>query len=186
MPDLFSWIAPLYDRIISSPTREKLSWIELGKEGLIIDVGGGTGRVAKVLKGEARVVVVVDLSFGMLVRAKEKGLMACCARVEALPFAPEVADAAVVVDAFHHFEDHFQAAKEIMRVLKKGGKLFLEEPDINNFVVKVIALGERLLFMRSRFYDFKALASFFLAPGGHLLWVQKGGGFLRLTIKKEH
>ncbi|MCS7287036.1 MAG: methyltransferase domain-containing protein [Anaerolineae bacterium] len=183
MPDLFSWIAPLYDRIISSPVREKLSWIDLGREGLVIDVGGGTGRVARVLKSEAKV-IVVDPSFGMLVRAKGKGLMACCARAEALPFAPGVADAAIVVDAFHHFEDHLQAAKELMRVLKKGGKLFLEEPDITNFAVKVIALGERLLLMRSRFYDFKALVSFFLALDGHLLWAQKRGGFLRLTIKK--
>lgn len=184
MPDVFSWLAPLYDRIFSAPDRHALSWVDVGEGWLVLDVGGGTGRVAGALRGRAKA-VVVDLSPGMLVQARKKGLPVCRARVEALPFASEVADGVIVVDAFHHFEDHVTASKELMRVLKRGGRIFLEEPDIANFVVKLIAFGEKLLCMRSRFYDFAALRSLFSAQGGNLIWFQRKRGFMRLIIGRS-
>lgn len=183
MPDVFSWLAPLYDRIFSVPDPRSLSWLDLGEGWLVLDVGGGTGRVTEALKGRAKV-IVVDLSPGMLVQARKKGFPVCCARVEALPFASEVADAVLVVDAFHHFEDHAAASGELMRVLKRGGRIFLEEPDIANFAVKLIALGEKLLCMRSRFLDFAALSSLFSAQGGNPVWSRRRGGFIRLIISR--
>ncbi|MEM2447212.1 MAG: class I SAM-dependent methyltransferase [Candidatus Bathyarchaeia archaeon] len=184
MPDVFSWLAPLYDRIFTAPDRRALSWLDVREGQLILDVGGGTGRVSKVLLKDGVKAVVVDLSPGMLIQARKKGLLVCCARVEALPFASEVVDAVIVVDAFHHFKDHATASKELIRVLKRGGRLFLEEPDITNLVVKLIALGEKLLCMRSRFYDLAALTSFFSAQGGNLIWFQRKKGFMRLIISR--
>jgi len=184
MPDLFSWIAPIYDRIFSPAGPEILSWLDVRVGEVVLDVGGGTGRVAEALKGNARV-IVVDPSLGMVVRAKRKGLMVCVARAEFLPFPSEFADRVIVVDAFHHFHNHLLAAQEIMRVLKKGGWLFLEEPDIANLAVKLIALGEKLLLMRSRFHDFATLASFFLSRGGRLLRSERRAGFLRLLIGRS-
>ncbi len=184
MPDLFSWIAPIYDRVFSPAGPEILSWLGIRGGELVLDIGGGTGRVAEVLKEKARI-VVVDLSLGMAVQAKKKGLMVCIARAEALPFPSECADGVIVVDAFHHFRYHPLAAQEMMRVIRKGGWLFLEEPDIANVVVKLIALGEKLLLMRSRFYDFATLASFFLSKGGRLLRSERRAGFLRLLIGRS-
>mgnify|MGYP000225528506 CR=1 FL=1 len=184
MPDLFSWIAPIYDRVFSPAGPEILSWLDIGRGEIVLDIGGGTGRIAEALKEKARV-IVVDLSLGMAVRAKKKGLMVCIARAEALPFPSECADGVIVVDAFHHFRDHPLAVQEMMRVLKKGGWLFIEEPDIANVVVKLIALGEKLLLMRSRFYDFATLASFFLAEGWLLLHSERRAGFFRLLIGRS-
>jgi demethylmenaquinone methyltransferase/2-methoxy-6-polyprenyl-1,4-benzoquinol methylase len=184
MPDPFFWLAPIYDRIFSPAGPEILSWLELQGGEVVLDIGGGTGRVAGALKEKARV-VVVDLSPGMAVRAKKKGLMVCIARAEALPFPSEFADGIIVVDAFHHFRTHSLAAQEMMRVLKRGGRLFLEEPDISNLAVKLIALGEKLLLMRSRFYDFATLSSFFLIRGGNLLRFERKGGILRLLISRS-
>ena len=39
-----------------------------------------------------------------------------------------------------------------MRVLKPGGRLVIEEPDLNRLVVKMIAIAEKVALMRSHFY----------------------------------
>jgi demethylmenaquinone methyltransferase/2-methoxy-6-polyprenyl-1,4-benzoquinol methylase len=39
----------------------------------------------------------------------------------------------------------------MFRVLKPGGMLIIEEPDIRTFGVKLIALAEKMLLMRSHF-----------------------------------
>lgn len=184
MPDLFSWIAPLYDRLFRPPDREMLLWLNIRGGELVLDVGGGTGRVTSILRDAGRV-IVIDPSLGMLAQAKKRGLMVCCARAEALPFASEIADVVVVVDAFHHFSDHLRAAGELMRVLKKGGRLFVEEPDITNLAVKFLALGENFLFMRSRFYNFVTLSRFFLDQGAYLVLTERRRGLIRLVISRR-
>jgi ubiquinone/menaquinone biosynthesis C-methylase UbiE len=47
--------------------------------------------------------------------------------------------------------DHAHTAREMFRVLKPGGVLVIEEPDIRTFGVKLIAIAEKLLLMRSHF-----------------------------------
>jgi demethylmenaquinone methyltransferase/2-methoxy-6-polyprenyl-1,4-benzoquinol methylase len=56
-----------------------------------------------------------------------------------------------MVDALHHVIDHAHTAREMYRVLKPGGILVIEEPDIRTFGVKLIAIAEKLLLMRSHF-----------------------------------
>ena len=56
-----------------------------------------------------------------------------------------------MVDALHHVIDQGQTAREMYRVLKPGGRIVIEEPDIRSFYVKLIAVGEKLLLMRSHF-----------------------------------
>jgi hypothetical protein len=43
------------------------------------------------------------------------------------------------------------AADELWRTLQPGGRLVIEEPDVRLFVVKLVAIAERLALMRSRF-----------------------------------
>lgn len=59
----------------------------------------------------------------------------------------------VVVDAQHHFCNQRQAVGDLLRVLKPGGRLVIEEPDIRRLVVKFVALGEKVALMRSHFYS---------------------------------
>ena len=71
--DHFGLIAPYYDHAI--PLRELEQYIriiELPVGGSLLDVGGGTGRVAKALKGQVSQAIVVDASMGMLSQAKIK------------------------------------------------------------------------------------------------------------------
>jgi demethylmenaquinone methyltransferase/2-methoxy-6-polyprenyl-1,4-benzoquinol methylase len=47
--------------------------------------------------------------------------------------------------------DQDETARELWRVLKTGGKLIIEEPDIKHWGVKLVALAEKIALMRSHF-----------------------------------
>jgi len=154
MIDHFSFIASIYDWVIGKPDVERLKKILLlPVEGVMLDAGGGTGRVSILLRHLVSHVVVSDLSQSMLKRAKQKGgLLPLRAHAEVLPFPEETFDRVLVVDSLHHFCNQEEALCDLLRVLKPGGRLVIEEPDITRMTVKVVALAEKLALMRSRFY----------------------------------
>ena len=119
--------------------------------GSVLDVGGGTGRGARSLSGKARRVVLVDPSTGMLRHAARKGLASICAPGEALPFAPGTFERILLMDTLHHVADQAATLRELWRLLRPGGRLLIVEPDIRQFPVKLVALAEKLLLMRSHF-----------------------------------
>ena len=153
--DHFRFAAPIYERFsdngaIQGKVAEPLT---LPIDGWLLDAGGGTGRVSKGLASQTGGVVVADASPGMLRQAGQKpGLLPVYAHVEHLPFADECFERILIVDAFHHFFHHGQAVTELWRILKPGGRLVIHEPNIARWPVKLIALVETLLLMRSRFF----------------------------------
>ncbi len=152
--DHFSLLAPFYDRLTDGQDITQLqTLLALPITGRLLDAGGGTGRVAHKLRNLAGQVVVSDEASGMLRQAaQKKGLALLQAHVETLPFAANSFDRIVVVDAFHHFSRQRQAVAEFWRVLAPGGRLVIEEPNIETWPVKVAALVEKLLLMRSHIY----------------------------------
>ncbi len=168
--DHFRWIAPFYDRLFGFLEPGRLAELLAPRPSdRLLDVGGGTGRVAQHFRATVREVCVVDPSRGMLDQARAKtGLRACRGRVERLPFADGSFQRIIAVDSFHHFQDHPQAAVELVRVLAPGGRLVVEEPNIERWPVKLIALAEALALMRSRFYSPSDLARLFQAAGARV------------------
>jgi ubiquinone/menaquinone biosynthesis C-methylase UbiE len=183
--DLFHLIAPLYDRIFhfSDPT-QLLALLGPESSHRLLDVGGGTGRVTSFLTGHVAQACIVDVSTGMLLQARDKGLCAYQGVAEHLPFPDEAFDRILIVDAFHHFRDWPWAAAELLRVLRPGGRMVVEELDIRNSVVKLIALGEQLLLMRSRFYAPTDLAHLFRGAGGHVKLHEDGGGVFWTVVER--
>ncbi len=165
--DHFKIIAPLYERLAHRMPVEKVrERLALPCDGWLLDVGGGTGRVAAALRDEVGRAVVADYSEGMIrFAARKPGVVAVRSVAEALPFAADTFARIVVVDAFHHFHDHEVAAAELWRVLAPGGRLVIEEPDATRRLVTFIALFEKVLLMRSRFYPPEAIGDMFRRLG---------------------
>ena len=155
MTDHFRYVAGVYDRVIRPPDPERLMRImKLPVAGPILDLGGGTGRVSSLLRSLVGGAVVTDFSLPMLRQTAAKGgLWPVRAVGEALPFPDGIFDRVLIVDALHHFRNQADAIRESLRVLKPGGRLAIEEPDIRRFVVRAIAFLERLFLMKSRFHE---------------------------------
>ncbi|MCC6147034.1 MAG: methyltransferase domain-containing protein [Anaerolineaceae bacterium] len=161
--DHFGLIAPIYERVFGS--NRQAEWLErlaLSKGMRLLDVGGGTGRVAQHLVCDSCDVIVADESLGMLKKALEKdSLQAVGSHAEKLPFLEKSFDRVLMVDAMHHVSNQKWVANELFRVLKPGGFVLIQEPDIRTLFVKLIALAEKLLFMRSHFLDHEEIAALF-------------------------
>ena len=151
--DHFAAIAPLYARVTYSKASLLREIAALPVSGRLLDVGGGTGRVSSAIRDLVDEVVIADVSFGMLDKADRTSQRPVCGGSETLPFADNSFERVIMVDALHHVIHHADSAREMFRVLKPGGVLVIEEPDIRTFGVKLIALAEKLLLMRSHFLD---------------------------------
>jgi ubiquinone/menaquinone biosynthesis C-methylase UbiE len=151
--DHFSAVAPIYAHVKYLKTDIMREVASLPVNGRLLDVGGGTGRVSSAIRGLVDEIVIVDLSFGMLIESPHTILKPVCGGSESLPFADESFDRVIMVDTLHHVIDQTKSAYEMYRVIKPGGLLVIEEPDIRTFGVKLIALAEKLLLMRSHFLD---------------------------------
>ncbi len=161
--DHFGLLAPIYERLFHPPIdTDWSSLLNLAHSQSILDVGGGTGRISQLLSGNGHKIAILDASLQMLAEARAKNhLQAVCGLSECIPFPPETFDRILMVDAFHHLGDQAASGHELWRVLKPGGRLVIEEPDISQFAVKLIAVGEKLLLMRSHFWQAEKIAGLF-------------------------
>lgn len=190
--DHFDFIARWYDRLIGRPADDPLPrLLEAAAGGWVLDVGGGTGRNVQDLNASGVRVVICDFARGMVRQARGKGLSAVLGDVSHLPFAADCADRVLVVDAFHHFVHpapevaQRRAAQELLRVLRPGGRLVIEEPDIRHVGTKLVAWMERLLLMGSRFWTSEDLVSLFEAAGGRALHVEHNRFSAWIVFTKE-
>lgn len=153
MFDHFDFLAPIYDRFIGTAEPTQLqSVLDVPAGGRVLDAGGGTGRVTTFLRSVAAEVVLLDQSLPMLQQAQAKGLDPLRGDVARMPFSNASFDRVVVVDAFHHFMQPHKALGDLLRVLKPGGRLVIEEPDIRLGAVKVVAFIEWAAMMGSHFF----------------------------------
>jgi demethylmenaquinone methyltransferase/2-methoxy-6-polyprenyl-1,4-benzoquinol methylase len=160
--DHFGSVAKIYERSGKFEVTEEFSkLINLTPESRLIDVGGGTGRVAAALMKMTRQVVVADPSRKMLFYANQKGLATICSTAEALPFTGESFDRAIMVDAFHHVSNQQATAQELWRIIKPGGRILIIEPDIRRLFVKLLAIFEKLLLMQSHILHYDQIKSIF-------------------------
>ncbi len=164
----FDFLARVYERLMPVADSDLFArLLNLPCTGLLLDAGGGTGRVSGRLKHQVGKVVVCDLSLPMLQQVKNhSGLVPVRAHGEAIPFADNSFDRALVVDAIHHFQDPARVLGELMRVLTPGGRLLIEEPDIRRTPVRLVALAERLALMDSHFLSPAEIAAILERVGG--------------------
>jgi demethylmenaquinone methyltransferase/2-methoxy-6-polyprenyl-1,4-benzoquinol methylase len=185
--DHFGFLAPFYDKLIKPKAPEYLwDFLQLPTDGLLLDAGGGTGRVAQFMTKKSAGVVLADLSLQMLAEAPEKGdFHRVCTHTEGFPFPDGCFSRIMMVDALHHVCDQPETAQELWRVLAPGGYLLIEEPDLRTFGVKLVAIAEKLALMRSHFLSPPEIAALFNDPQAEVHIETETDGFNAWVIVQK-
>jgi ubiquinone/menaquinone biosynthesis C-methylase UbiE len=165
----FDAIAGLYNKwAVFSLTDDFLHSLAIPCDGIMLDIGGGTGRVAEAVRSMVKAVIVIDISLAMMRHAVGKDLSCVDAPSECLPFPTESVDRVLMLDSLHHVQSQQMTVGEIWRVLKPGGRIVIVEPNIHLFQVKILAVGEKLLLMRSHILSGEKIARLFDQPSASI------------------
>ncbi len=93
-----------------------------GIVGVALDIGGGRGEHANVMRSPDRTAIVVDVAESMAVRAKTAGATAVVGSSANLPFGTDTASL-----AYFHLSIHYgpwrRVLDEAMRVVRPGGRI---------------------------------------------------------------
>jgi demethylmenaquinone methyltransferase/2-methoxy-6-polyprenyl-1,4-benzoquinol methylase len=137
---MFEGVAPRYDllnRVLSLGIdqgwrRRVVSSLEIAPEHRILDLCCGTGDLALEIARQGSC-VACDFTWNMLVRAREKAkessspVSLTAADALELPFPEDAFDRASVAFGLRNLEDMGTGLREILRVLKPGGRLAILE-----------------------------------------------------------
>jgi len=184
--DHFNFLGPIYDLIFGRSNNHEIVHLAAVNEGhRVLDVGGGTGRISVLLKKRTTNVFIADSAMKMIRQAQEKGIHSVNSVSEKLPFQDSSFDRIVMVDAFHHVENQEMSLKEMWRLLARGGLIIIEEPNVHNMFVKMIAIGEKLLLMRSHFVSPEHIAAWFRNIPQAKTTMKIGKGIAWIIVSKQ-
>ena len=146
-----------------------------------LDVGASAGTLVQTANQSGFRAWGIEPSIGGTKAAYNEGVVLPQAKAEALPFKSEVFDIVHSHHVFEHLEDPLTAAKEIWRVLKPGGLIFLEVPNqFENVMFKRDLLFHRVPQRRRNIRSIHHLWFFSLPTIGKLL---QEAGFQKINTQ---
>lgn len=141
--EYFNQVAHQWDemraRFFSESVREKAFSIAEVQEGKIAaDIGAGTGFITEGLVRKGLQVIAVDQSEAILAEMNKKlaqydGIDYRIGEAESLPISDKAVDYVFANMCLHHVESPLKAIKEMVRILKPGGKLVITDLDEHTF-----------------------------------------------------
>lgn len=149
----FDTLAPIYDLVMPRKRPAQfLGFLDATADDDILEVGAGTGRIAKHYAQDAGSCVLLEPSRRMLKRAQR--IVPSAAHVqgtaEAMHFEDGSFDKVICFDSIHHWQDQPRGLEEVYRVLEDGGLLAVVEVDPSTFRGHKVQWLERCLGMKSR------------------------------------
>ena len=120
----FGEVASHYDRFRPGPPLAAVEWILPARGGRVVDLGAGTGALARLLVGRADEVVAVEPDDRMraVLGAEVPGARAVTGRGDSIPL-PDGSVDAVLASSSWHWMDLVPTLHEVARVLVPGGIL---------------------------------------------------------------
>ncbi len=168
--------------------RDVISLLNI-KEGMnILDIGCGTGWAlgqAADLIDNRGLFYGVDLSAKMIERAKEnfkakENFHFVKANAESIPLNDNLFDIIICTNSFHHYFNPEKALKEMYRLLKTGGKVYILDPTADIWIVKIIdKLAILLGHGHVKFYSTKEFQELMVRAG----FMYEGHKTLRISQK---
>ena len=145
----FDALAPFYDVFVAVFRRhipgKIISRVRLENRDVVLDIGGGTGYNSARMERSCGRIVVLDISFKMLKRAKKyPNLELVLGDARMLPFKNKIFDVVMAVDSLHHVRDYPGVLKEVNRTGRN--KFFVAEFFGRTLAGKLLTGLERFFF----------------------------------------
>jgi ubiquinone/menaquinone biosynthesis C-methylase UbiE len=137
----YARIAPIYDWLELLPERRYRTWRrhfwqalaqKLPSDGRLLEIGVGTGKNMPYWPKEAKI-TAIDLTPGMLEKAQQRAMVLginahlALGDAQALDYSDDTFDIAAATFVLCSVPDPLQGLKEIQRVVRPGGWVFLME-----------------------------------------------------------
>jgi len=178
----FNEVAHIYDDWYEHPQGKHVFMAErnavnslIPRKGLGLEVGAGTGEFAKSLEKDERVIVCLDPSREMLLKAKEKGTLNILGYGHHLPFRP-VFDFSYMITVIEFLDNPVETLNEISKVIKDGSPftlLFINSDSSWGALYEDIGSKGDTVFQHARFYSLPEIYEI-LEKGGYKIILAKG------------
>lgn len=148
----------------------------------VLDIGCGSGwalgQIADLVEGKG-LFFGIDLSEKMIEKAREnfkgrENFHFIKANAEEIPLEIDQFDIIICTNSFHHYLHQDKALKEMHRLVKLGGKIYILDPIVDYWILKPIAKTFHL-FDRShvKIHNSKEFGEMITAAGFHYLGAEK-------------
>ena len=134
------WDTLIKDEVIIR-LQDMVEELALSRGSKVLDLGTGTGVLIPMLieaVGSSGDVVAIDFAPQMLAEAQKKyqgpNLEFLEGDAEDIPLTDQAVDEVVCNSAFPHFDDLRRSAKEMARVLRRGGRVTVMHPHSRDYI----------------------------------------------------
>ena len=171
-PQLGGTLTRWVQSVIYVGLKGSFPFIDVPKDGRLLDVGCGTGVWLRICKSYGWDVYGVDLSTQAVETAKASGLLNVWAGtlVEA-KFPSNFFDVVTMVQVLEHTYDPRAALLEARRILKPGGRLYVTVPNCASLEARVFASHWRALDVPRHLYFFNPATLRRMMPV-HIEWLR--------------
>ena len=102
----------------------------IGNAKVIVDVGCGPGAFSKALARQERLVIAIDVEKRLLREIENPYIEKVCADANHLPLRDGSADCVLSLSLLEHLENPEKCVEELYRVLKYGGTVIIQLPNL--------------------------------------------------------